>query len=599
LARNGDVTLIHDTITRPFCATPTVAPPTISKAFGAAHVDVGGTTTLTFTVTNPNSTALTGVSFADTLPAGLVVTTPATTSTCGGTVTTTTGNIALSGGTLAPGASCTFSVNVTGTTDGTKVNTSGPVNSTQSGQGGTASASIAVGATTVAPPTISKAFAPVTIPVGGTTTLTFTVANPNSTALTGVSFADTLPAGLVVNPASVTNSCGGAVTTTTGSIALAGGTLAAGATCTVSVSVTDDGTSSGTKVNTSGPVNSTQSGAGGTASASVAVAPALPPTFSKAFAARTIPVGGTTRLTFTLINPNRTALAGVSFADTLPAGLVANPASVTNSCGGTVATTTGSIALAGGTLTALGSCTVSVDVIGTTGGTKINTSGAVNSNQSGPGGTTAASVTVAAAAAPTISKAFGAATIPVGGTTTLAFTLTNPNPNTSPPLTGVSFADTLPAGLVVATPNGLTGSCGGGTITARAGGNSIVLFGATLAAGASCTFSINVTGTTSGTKDNTTVEATSAQSGPGSNASAHITVAAAPGGTGGTGGTGSAGGSLPITGGAGGTGSAGGSLPITGGRGSTYGAIALTMIGLGAALLAISHRVVRRRRFTA
>ena len=71
-----------------------------------------------------------------------------------------------------------------------------------------------------------------------------------------------------------------------------------------------------------------------------------------------------------------------------------------------------------------------------------------------------------AVAPPTIAKAFGAASIVVNGTTTLTFTLTNPNPGIA--LNGVGFTDNLPAGLVVATPNGLASTCGG-TVTAVAG----------------------------------------------------------------------------------------------------------------------------------
>ncbi|MEE6257721.1 DUF7933 domain-containing protein [Plantactinospora sonchi] len=540
LARNGAVTLIHNTITRPFCA-PSIAPPTISKAFGDAIIPAGGSTSLSFTLTNPNTgTGLTGVNFTDALPAGLVVASPAgLTGSCGGgTITATAGgtNISLAGATLPAGGSCTFSVNVTGTTGGTKVNTSSPVDSNESGPGAAASASVTVAAPVVAPPTIAKAFEDATIPVGGTTTLDFTLTNPNTgTALTGVNFSDALPAGLVVaTPNGLTGSCGGGTITATagsGTISLAGATLPAGGSCTFSVDVT--ATTSGTKVNSSGPVDSNESGPGAAASASVAVGAEVvaPPTIAKAFEDATIPVGGTTTLDFTLTNPNTgTALTGVNFSDALPAGLVvATPNGLTGSCGGGTITATagsGTISLAGATLPAGGSCTFSVDVTATTSGTKVNSSGPVDSNESGPGAAASASVAVAApvVAPPTITKAFEDPTVPSDGTTALTFTLSNPNTGTA--LTGVNFSDTLPAGLVVATPNGLTGSCGGGTITATAGSGTISLAGATLPAGGSCTFSVDVTGTTSGTKVNSSGPVDSNESGPGAAAFASITVRA-------------------------------------------------------------------------
>jgi uncharacterized repeat protein (TIGR01451 family) len=133
-----------------------------------------------------------------------------------------------------------------------------------------------------------------------------------------------------------------------------------------------------------------------------------------------------------------------------------------------------------------------------------------------------ASLWAGSALVPTISKAFGAANIPVGGTTSLSFTITNPNG--TGPLTGVGFTDTLPAGLVVATPNGLAGSCGGGTITATAASGSVSLTGATLAASSSCNFSVNVTGTTAGTQNNTTGAVSSNESGAGGVASASLVV---------------------------------------------------------------------------
>ena len=88
----------------------------------------------------------------------------------------------------------------------------------------------------------------------------------------------------------------------------------------------------------------------------------------------------------------------------------------------------------------------------------------------------------------------------------------------------MGFTDVLPAGLVVATPNALTGSCGGGAISAAAGATTVSLVGATLAAGASCVFAVNVVAVAVGAQLNTTSAVTSTNGGVGNAASAAITV---------------------------------------------------------------------------
>jgi len=507
-----------------------VAPPTLTKAFGASSVPLGGSTTLSFTVANPNATvSLTGVAFTDNLPAGIVVATPlGITTNCGGSTLATAGgtSVTLSGATLAASATCTITVSVTGTAAGSLTNTTGAISSTNGGTGATATATLVV----VAPPVIAKSFGTSTVALNGTTSLTFTITNPaaNTVALTGVAFTDTLPSGLVVStPNGLTGTCGGGtITATAGSstVSLSGAAIAAGGTCTFSVNVT--GTTSGAK-NNSVTVSSTNGGTGNTATATLSVA--SPPAITKAFGAATIPVGGSTSLTFTINNPNSAgfSLTGVGFTDTLPAGLVVStPPGKSGTCGGgtiTATKATATVSLGGATLAAGATCTFSVNVTATTAGVK-NNSVTVTSTNAGSGNTATASVTVVAP--PTLAKAFGVSSIPFGGSTSLTFTVSNPNATVG--LSGVGFTDTLPSGLVVSTPNGLSGSCGGGTITATAGSSTVSLAGASIAASGSCTFSVTVTATSVGSKVNTTSAVTSTNGGTGLTATATVGVTRAP-----------------------------------------------------------------------
>ena len=511
------------------------SPPTMTKSFGAATMPLNGTSSLTFTVNNPNAfTAVTGVGFSDTFPAGLSVAVPnGLTGSCGGgTITAIAGStsVSLSVATLAASATCSFSVNVTGISAGAQNNTTGNVTSVEGGTGGTASGSISV----VAPPTIAKAFGAASIQPGGTTSLTFTITNPaaNTVALTGIAFSDSLPSGITVaNPNALANSCGGTATAVagSGSVSLTGASMGLGSSCTVSVNITAP--SAGNFTNTSSAVSSTNGGIGNSANASLTVI--APPAISKSFGAVSVQLNATTSLSFSINNPNATvSLDGVAFADSLPAGLVvATPNGLTGSCGGgtiTAAAGSSSVTLSGATFSASSSCSFSVDITATTAGVK-NNSVTVNSSNGGTGNTANASMTVVSpdvTSPPTIVKSFGSVSIPKNGTTSLSFTLNNPN--VSAALTGVGFSDTLPAALSVATPNGLTGSCGGGTITATAGSNSVSLSGAALVAGDSCSFNVNVTGTIAGAQNNTTGNVTSVEGGTGGTASASIGVVAPP-----------------------------------------------------------------------
>ena len=110
-----------------------VLPPSINKVFSPNPARTGATAGLTFTITNPNSIPLTGVTFTDNFPAGLSRASVPNASQCGGSVTSTASSVSLSGGTIPANASCTVTVGVAAVSGGTYLNTSDPVSSTNGG----------------------------------------------------------------------------------------------------------------------------------------------------------------------------------------------------------------------------------------------------------------------------------------------------------------------------------------------------------------------------------------------------------------------------------------------------------------------------------
>jgi uncharacterized repeat protein (TIGR01451 family) len=507
---SGTVSTAQLTVNTPFA-------PAISASFNPTSVPVGQTSSLTFTIAHFNpGTSLTGVGFTDTLPAGLTVAN-ATTTTCGGTLTTNGGSVALSGATLAPNGQCQFSVTVTATTPGNKTNTTSAATSNESGAGNpSAPATLSV---TVSPPVVSSSFLPSSINVGQPSFLAFTITNPNAgTSLTGVGFTDTLPAGLIV-PNQTTAACGGTLTLSAPqTVSLSGATIAPSGQCQFTVTVT--GLTTGTKTNTAGPVVSTEGGLGNSTTATLDVTTPSPPVIASSFNPTNILVGATSSLTFTITNTNAgTALTGIGFTDTLPAGTTVASAN-SAVCGGTLLfSTPPTISLSGASIPPHDQCQFSVTVTGATAGSKVNTTSAVTSNQGGSGNSATATLTVTTSSPPSITSSFSPSSINVGQTSALTFTIANPNAGAS--LTGIGFTDALPAGLT--TANATSTTCGGALTTS---GPSISFSGATIAANGQCQFSVIVTATTAGTKTNTTGTVTSNEGGSGNTTTASLTVGA-------------------------------------------------------------------------
>jgi LPXTG-site transpeptidase (sortase) family protein len=369
----------------------------ISKSFTPTTINQNGSSTLRITLTNQYLTALTNVNVTDSLatmggaPNNVVVASgPAyyVNNGCGGIVTAIAGSstITLASGSIpakaGPDGTCTIDVNVTGLgASGARTNTIPIANVTANVSGTTVNPRApATAILTVAPLTISvnKSFSPLTVFGGSASTLTVTLSNPNNAQLTGIAFSDNLPSGMYIAlPANLnTGSCGGILSGNPGdtSFSYSGGTLAATASCDLTLSVSTNVSGNLTNII---PINAVTSfnGAKNPQATQASLTNLGGVSVDKIFETNPITIGATSILRIRITNSSNFTLTNLGLADTLPIGLViaASPAP-TNGCGGSLLASTGTrtISLATGSVAASALCDITVPVTGNAPGSYTN-----------------------------------------------------------------------------------------------------------------------------------------------------------------------------------------------------------------------------------
>lgn len=444
-----------------------LSPPTVSKSFARGSLASGGNTDLTVTLGNANAGAITLTSdLTDTLPTGMTINAGGSTGTCAGvTATATAGSFTIVSGTSIPAGGCTVIVNVTSSTVGTAVNTIA-AGALQTSAGNNASAATAT-LNVYTPPAATKSFGAASIISGQSITLTLTLSNPstNPGALTTVQVDDAFPAGMTLQNTTFTftpNACG-SVTRTSGA-ASAGGdnavrfsvaSLAAGESCQVVLNVTSSTAGSFTNTTSAPTATGPVALSGVTASVNLTVTGLSAPSINKAFGPATIDSGGTSTITFTLANPNGTALTNASFSDTLANMAVSGDQSAGGTCGGAASNsvTNGQTALSfsGITIPASSSCTVTIVVTSSSVGIQPNATSGVTTTEVPGGGapSNTANLTVNALSTDLqITKTDGSGTYTPGNGISYTITVTNLG---SADVTGATVSDNVPSAITGAS----------------------------------------------------------------------------------------------------------------------------------------------------
>ncbi|MEO6919839.1 MAG: hypothetical protein ABI171_12635 [Collimonas sp.] len=341
--------------------------------------------------------------------------------------------------------------------------------------------------------------------------LSIVIANqtPGKT-LTNFNLTDNLPGGVTVaaNP-DIVNACGATLAATPGAtlVTVNGGSAQFGDICTFQVDV----------VSTTSSIYTNTIPAGGpladgevipqAASASLTVIrhdTAQPQVSAKTFVPNNIVSGQTSQMTITLNNTNILPLTNTNLNDSFPAGMTVANAGATTTCGGTLNAAPGAnqFSLAGATIPASGTCTVTMQVVGDSasaastvnmsntirGGDLTSLNGQVTPPLANTGATTG---TLAVSPQPTdrLTKSFSLVNAFVGQAFSMTWTIYN---DTGAAWTGLGVSDALPGNMTVyATAPGFSTTCSGGAVSSPAA-NTVRLANASLGAGQTCTVTAKV-----------------------------------------------------------------------------------------------------------
>lgn len=491
--------------------------PGVSMSIGPSSIIEDRRSTLTVMIDNSlvgTNTSL--ISTGVTLPSNIEFASPDfSTNNCGGSLIVDANSISLFSGSLTSGSTCSFSIDITSSVPGSYDFVTSELESSWGG-GGFSTAELEVTNTN-----FSKTFLNDPVPPGGTVDLQFEITNVDRDfTATNVSFTDDLDAvvsGLMAIGLP-TSACGGTLTGTS-TLSLTGGSIPSGETCTFTVTLqVPAGATPGQYINTTSNITYDLGG-------SPMVDPPAEddlfiqnaPILTKTFSNSPVVPGDLITMDFSITNPDAlNSLTDITFSDALsqtPAVVIGLPAP--GFCGG------GSLAFvtSGGTptlmilnanLAAGASCNFSIDLSipdDAPMGTYTNTTSFITGTSTGETVTGApASDDLTIVTAPDLRKTFSVEQTMAGSTVDLTFDLIL-SENAPTDATSISFTDDLSAFITGATFGMVTSnSCMGGN-PMISGGNSLTFSGATLSAGESCQFTIEVNipaGAAPGSYTNTT-----------------------------------------------------------------------------------------------
>jgi uncharacterized repeat protein (TIGR01451 family) len=438
-----------------------VADLAVTKTDSPDPVAAGTNLAYTVTVTNNGPDAAAAAAWSDTLPAGTVFvsqppvagwscTTPAVGS--GGTVSCSNPSFAVGSAvfTLTVQVSPAVAAGTVLSNTATATSTTGDPNAANNSA--TATTTVA----TAADLSVTQVDTPDPVIAGTNLTYTITVANAGPSQAATIALSDTLPAGttFVSLPSVAGWSCTTPAVGSGGTVSCSIAALPAGSTVFTLTVAVDAGVASGTVLSNTATVSSATTDpnpGNGSSTATTTVSASADLSLTQTDAPDPVVASGPLAYTITLANAGPSQAAGVSLADTLPAGTtfvsLASPGGWSCStpavgAGGTVSCTDAALDASSAVFT----LTVRVDPCVAAGTVISNTATATSSTTDpNPGDESATATTTAQALASAITFGKSDAPDPVfaGGNLTYSLTATSALPGN---LAGATLSDPLPAG---------------------------------------------------------------------------------------------------------------------------------------------------------